>query len=244
MRYFIQVIFLLLAFLVFAPPAGALGSVPILMYHYIGDNPNPKDVARYSLSVSPEKFDAQMDYLSKNGYTPITLDTLYGIFNRQTDAPPKPIVLTFDDGYIDFYTTAFPILKKHNFHAVSFVITGSVGKSYYMNWDQIREIQSTGLVTFEGHASTHKSLTYLNSNQLIKELSESKRVLESQTGYPVNFINYPNGASNEFVRNVALKTGYVGGVGTWYGRASGPSLNLPRIRITGQMTLKDFISRL
>src|SRR3989442_1436741 len=86
-------------------------NVPILTYHYVANNPNPKDTQRDALSVPPTKFEAQMDYLSKNGFTPITLDTLYGIFNKQTTPPNKPIILTFDDGYNNFYTIVFPILK-------------------------------------------------------------------------------------------------------------------------------------
>ncbi len=229
---------------VFASSVEAATTVPILMYHYIGNNPNPKDTARNTLSVSPEIFEAQMEYLSVSGYTPITLDTLYGIFNEQTPAPAKPVVLTFDDGYVDFYLNAFPILKRYNFHSVSFIIIDSVGYGYYMSWDQIKEIQSTGLVTFEAHTLSHRNLTTLNSLKLSKEILESKLVLQSQTGYPVNFINYPSGVSNSRVREAVLKAGFVGGVGTWYGKASEPSLNLPRIRITGQMSLKNFISRL
>lgn len=214
------------------------------MYHYIGYNPNPKDTVRNTLSVTPDKFEAQMSYLAQNGYTPITLDTLYGIFNKQTQAPAKPVVLTFDDGYIDFYTTAFPILRKYNFHAVSFIPTGLMNQGYYMSWAQIKEIQASGLVTFEAHSVTHSNLTSLSTNRLTKELQDSKNVLQSQTGYPVNFIAYPYGASNNLVQQTAQKSGFVGGVGTWFGKATSPSMNMPRIRITGQMDLKTFTSRL
>lgn len=219
-------------------------SVPILMYHYIGNNPNPKDTARNTLSVSPDKFDAQMGYLSKNGYTPISLDTLYGIFNKQTTAPGKPIVLTFDDGYMDFYYNAFPILSKYNFHAVSFIPTGLIGGGYYMSWDQIKQIQKSGLITFEGHTVHHVSLTSLSYEGALKELKVSKETLQNETGYPVNFVAYPNGASNYQVQDLARKAGFVGGVGTWFGKVNAPGTNMPRIRITGLMTIEDFVSRL
>ena len=228
-------------------PTNALAvsiKVPILTYHYIASNPNPKDRQRDALSTSPDKFEAQMDYLAKNGYTPITLDTLYGIFNNQTSTPAKPVVLTFDDGYIDFYTSAFPILRRFNFHAVEFIPTGLIGGSYYMNWNQIKEIQSSGLVTFEAHTVTHANLASLNYAAALKQLKDSKDVLYSQTGYPVNFIAYPYGVSNGSVQSAAKAAGFVGGLGTWYGRSSNPSMNMPRIRISGQMSLKDFASRL
>lgn len=243
-KIFSAALLILTLFFIIPKPAFAQISVPILLYHYIGNNPNPKDTARNTLSVSPDKFDAQMGYLSKNGYTPISLDTLYGIFNKQTQAPGKPIVLTFDDGYMDFYYNAFPILNKYNFHAVSFIPTGLMGSGYYMNWDQIKQIQSSGLVTFEDHTVTHVSLTTLSFDRAYKEILDSKNNLESQTGYPVNFIAYPNGASNNNVYAAAQKAGIVGGLGTWRGKANGPSYNMPRIRITGQMSLADFASRL
>ncbi len=217
-------------------------SVPILMYHYIGNNPNPKDTARNSLSVAPEKFDAEMGYLVSHGYTPISLDTLFAIDSGGVKAPAKPIVLTFDDGYIDFYTTAYPILRKYNFHAVSFIPTGLIGGGYYMKWSQIKEIQGSGLVTFEGHTVSHPNLAGLSGAAALKELQDGKNVLQSQTGYPVNFIAYPYGISNNLVLDLARKAGFVGGLGTWSSRDTGISFNMPRIRISGQMDLKTFAS--
>lgn len=235
---------LLLLFLFTPKITFAALSVPILMYHYVGENPKPADFARNYLSISPQKLEEQLTYLKNSGFTPISLDELYGIFNNQVTSPNKPIVLTFDDGYIDFYTTAYPILVKYNFKAVSFIPTGLIGTSYYMNWDQIKEIQSTGLVTFEGHTITHPNLTVLSSVSALKELKDGRELLQSQTGYPVNFIAYPYGVSNYQVQDLAKQAGFVGGVGTWYGKASTPGINMPRIRITEQMSLADFASRL
>lgn len=244
MRTFLATISALIFVLIFLPKVTFAINVPVLMYHYIANNPNSKDTARNSLSVPPDKFDAQMDYLSKHGYTPVTLDTLYGIFNKQTSVSSKPVVLTFDDGYIDFYTIAFPILRKYNFHAVSFIPTGLVGRGYYMNWDQIKEIQSSGLVTFEAHSVSHSSLTALGNQSLQRELVDSKNILQSQTGYPVNFVAYPFGMSNTRVQSAARNAGYVGGLSTWYGKAWGGSMNMPRIRVSGYWSIKEFASRL
>ncbi len=245
MRYFLLAI-LALFFLSFVPvPAYAQNfRVPILMYHYIAGNPNPKDLARNSLSVPPDKFEAQMTYLSQNGYTPVSLDTLYGIFNNQTSAPAKPIVLTFDDGYIDFYTNAYPILRRFGFHAVSFIPTGLIGGGYYMNWNQIKEIASSGLVTFESHTVTHANLPSLSSVAQLQQLQDSKNIIQANTGYPVNFIAYPGGSTNGTVQYAAQQAGYVGGVGVWYGRAWSPSLNMPRIKVSGFWSIKEFAARL
>lgn len=243
----ILVIFLAFIFLLLLLPENTMAAnikVPILTYHFIGNNPNSKDKARDSLSVSPDKFEAQMDYLAKAGFTPITLDTLYGIYNGLANTPAKPVILTFDDGYIDFYFNAFPILKRFNFHAVSFIPTGLIGGSYYMNWDQIKEIQASGLVTFESHSVTHANLASLKYEALLKQLTDSKNILYSQTGYPVNFIAYPYGTSNTLVYSAARKAGYVGGVGTWYGKVVGGGINMPRIKVSGFWSIKEFASRL
>lgn len=235
---------LLMTFFTLTGSASASQTVPILMYHYVAENPNPSDTARNYLSVSPAKFEEQLTYLKNNGYTAISLDELYGIYNSQIPSPIKPIVLTFDDGYIDFYTTAYPILAKYNFKAVSFIPTGLVGTGYYMNWDQIREIQRSGLATFEGHTITHPNLTVISPAEALRELKEGRETLQSQTGYPVNFIAYPFGISNYQVQDLAIQAGFVGGVGTWLGKAGGPGINMPRIRVNGQMSLENFISQL
>lgn len=238
---------ILLAFFVILVPVNtqaANTTVPILTYHYVDYNPNPKDIARDALSVTPDKFDAQMNYLAQNGYTPISLDTLYGIFNKQVTAPTKPVVLTFDDGYENFHRIVYPILRKYNFHAVAFIPTGLIGTGFYMNWNQIKEIQGSGLVTFEGHSVNHSNLASLSFDKAYKELLDGKNVLQSETGYPVNFIAYPYGSSNANVWSAAKKAGYVGGLGTWYGKAGGPGINMPRIKVSGFWSIKEFASRL
>lgn len=246
MRTILTCFAVLIFLLIFIPKVsfGANFSVPILMYHYVDYNPNPKDIARDALSVNPDKFDAQMDYLSKNGYTSVSLDTLYGIFNKQATMPAKPIVLTFDDGYGNFYRVVYPILRKYNFHAVSFIPTGLIGSSYYMNWSQIKEIQGSGLVTFEAHTVGHINLAGMSFDSAYKQMLDSKNILQSQTGYPVNFIAYPYGASNANAQAAAQKAGFVGGLGTWYGKSWGSSMNMPRIRVSGFWTIKEFASRL
>lgn len=224
-------------------PAGSTG-IPVLTYHYIGNNPNPKDKARDALEVTPDKFEEQMQYLSTNGFTPISLDTLYAIFANKAGRPAKAIVLTFDDGYIDFYTTAFPILKRYNFHAVSFIPTGLVGGGYYMNWSQIKEIQSSGLISFEAHTINHVNLAGLSYKDALRQMMDSKNVLTAQTGYPVNFMAYPYGINNNIVQNAAKEAGYLGAFGTWIGKSAGLGMNMPRIKVSGFWSISEFAARL
>lgn len=235
-------VFIVFLWLIFPKLTFALNPIPILMYHYVGENPNPADLQRNYLSVTPDKFEEQLTYLKNNSFTPVSLDDLYGIFNGQTQSPNKPVVLTFDDGYIDFYTTAYPILAKYNFKGVAFIPTGLIGTGYYMNWDQIREIQKSGLVTFEGHTISHPNLILLTPNEALRELKEGKEMLQSQTGYPVNFIAYPYGVSNYQVQELAKQAGFVGGVGTWPGKSFVPGMNMPRIRVNGNISIGQFAS--
>ncbi len=218
--------------------------IPILTYHYVANNPNPNDRQRDALSVSPDKFDLQMSYLSKNGYTPISIDTLYAIFSHRVISPQKPVVLTFDDGYQDFYSIVFPILSKYNFHAVSFIPTGLMGGSYYMTWSQIKEIQASGLVTFEDHTISHANLASLSYDAALKQMSDSKNELFAQTSYPVNFIAYPYGITNTTVMLAAQKAGFAGGLGTWFSKATGPGFNMPRIKVSGYWSINEFAARL
>lgn len=219
--------------------------VPILTYHYIGNNPNPQDKTRDNLQVTPDKFDSQMRYLSENGYNPITLDTLYAALKGGL-LPPKPVVLTFDDGYIDFYHNAYPILSRFGFKAVVFIPTGLLGQSYYMNWSQIKEIDSSNLVAFEAHSVNHINLVSLSEDQVNYQVRESKKNLEEQLGKSVNFFAYPYGLSNEQTWQAVKEAGFLGGVGTWYGNveSEGNVFDMPRIKISGWLDISEFASRL
>src|SRR5581483_3240766 len=87
--------------------------VPILMYHYIRVNPNPADRLGFDLSVTPEDFNSQMDWLAGHGYHPIDFNDLRAYFAGQRPLPERPVIVTLDDGYRDLYTTAYPILRAH-----------------------------------------------------------------------------------------------------------------------------------
>lgn len=219
--------------------------VPILLYHYIGKNPNPADKARDNLSVDPELFDKQLNYLSQNGFTPISLDALYSAIKGGGQLPGKPVILTFDDGYMDFYYNAFPILKRYNFVSTVFIPTALMDQGYYLTWGQISEMSSSGLVSFQSHSVNHINLNALNIDKLKYQLIESKNILQSKTGKPVNFIAYPYGFSNEIVWEAVKKAGYQGALGTWYGTitSEGTLFDMPRVKIPGGVSVEDFSKR-
>lgn len=213
--------------------------VPILTYHYIGLNPNPADKLRYGLSVTPDNFEAQLTYLKDQGYTPVTLSKLYEAF-AGGEIPTRPTVLTFDDGYMDFFVNAYPILKKFNYPAVSFIPTNLMNQGYYLSWDQIKEMAASGLIGFGDHSADHADLRNLTYTKMVEELKTSRDKLKSETGQNINFVCYPYGYISNTVIAAAKAVGYIGGVTTAAGYATGKSLTTPRININGYTTLNSF----
>jgi peptidoglycan/xylan/chitin deacetylase (PgdA/CDA1 family) len=243
-KYFISGALFVLFSILFTGSVAA-SSIPVLQYHYIGPVPNINDKARKELSVSVESFETQMKFLTENGYEPLTLGYMPYVFGGSLyPSGKKPVVLTFDDGYMDFYFNAFPILKKYGFHAVSFISTGLVGKSYYMTWDQIKEIQRSGLVEFEAHSVNHVNLAQVNSSRLMFELKESKKVLEEEIGHPVHYLSYPFGIYNQRVAGAASSLGYVGGFTERSAKAYTVNLAIPRIKLGGRTSLAEFKNKL
>lgn len=220
--------------------------IPILMYHYIGNNPNPADYQRDALSITPDKFEEQMKYLHGNGYATISLDTFYAALKQRITLPSKPVILTFDDGYIDFYYNAYPILKSLNLHATVFIPTGLVGQKAYLSWDQIKQMHDSGLITYGAHSVHHYNLPALSVESARYEIWESKKELESRLGIPINFMAYPYGTANSYIMELVKKAGFLGSTGTWPGiiQSEGTIYNMPRLRIVGDIDLPAFISKL
>ncbi len=223
-------------------PAARQVRVPILMYHYVRTNPIARDLVGADLSVEPQSFAREMLMLSKAGMHTITFDDLYAALTQGHELPPHPVVLTFDDGYEDFYTAAFPVLQALQMKATSFVITGKAGWKGYMTWDQMREIDRSGLVQFESHTVTHVQLNTITPSKAEQELIDSKSVLETELGKPVKYLAYPSGRFNATVANLAHAVGYEGAVTTQYGslQSSSSLFTLPRVRIPGPEPLWSF----
>lgn len=214
---------------------GTTNQVPVLMYHYIRVNPYADDKVGFNLSVTPYNFAAQLDYLVAKGYHTISLDELGANLLSKTPLPPKPIVLTFDDGYEDFYTAAYPILQKHNMKATNFVITGFVGLPKYLTWQQITEMQKSGIISFASHTVDHYGVTSLTDDQVTYEVTQSKKDLEKHLGYPINWLAYPYGDVNERTAMLTKKAGYLGAFGTKFGtfESTDSMFTEPRVRVGG-----------
>ena len=158
--------------------------VPILMYHAVSDDLWGID----GLFVSPANMEQQLQYLADNGYTPIWFEDL-----AEVEYIEKPVILTFDDGYDDNYTQLLPLLKKYNMKATVFMITGSIGAEHYLTEAQIKEMNESGLVSFQSHSVSHPDLGKCTAEELDKEMQDSKDTIARLTGKEPFVLCYPMG---------------------------------------------------
>ena len=120
------------------------------------------------------------------------------LIRNKRKIPPKTAAVTFDDGYLDNYTQAYPILKKYNIPATIFVVINRIGKHMgnddYMSWAQIKELSESGLITIGSHSMNHPNLSEIESEQEMEsEILESKNILEESLGRKVDLFSYPFG---------------------------------------------------
>ncbi|MCD6138238.1 MAG: polysaccharide deacetylase family protein [Deltaproteobacteria bacterium] len=192
--------------------------VPILMYHMISDDVSRTRIPK--LRVSEKRFRAQMAYLHTKGYHPITLREWLGYRRGSGVCPPKPIIITFDDGYRNFYSTAWPILKKHGFKATVFLVTKYVGGSNVwdrakgepeeklLNLDEIKTLSREG-VEFGSHGHNHQDLTGIPLSEVESDVMASKSVLEGALKTQVVSFSYPYGKHNAKVRWAVKEAGFL-----------------------------------
>ncbi len=187
--------------------------LPILIYHYVEYVTDERDTIRKSLNIEPHIFEAQIKSLRGAGYTFITPAQISQIETGRIKIE-KPVILSFDDGYRDFYTDVFPILKKHNIRAVAYVNPGLLGKLNYMYHDQVREIAQSGLVEIGSHGVSHRSLISLDLKQAEWEIVESKSMLEKELGITITSVAYPYGHYNNAIAELAKSAGYASAITT------------------------------
>lgn len=180
--------------------------VPVMMYHDILPE------KQVSFDVTPAEFEAHLQAIRDKNLTPISLDQLMVHLRTGMPLPPKPILLTFDDGYEGHYTHVYPLLKKYNYPATFSIYTAKVGKKMgrsSLNWEQLREMAKDPLITIAAHSVSHPpDLTKVSEAQLKTELTESKQVLERELGIPIHYFTYPEGKYNQQVANFVQQAGY------------------------------------
>ncbi|SRR5712691_3816821 len=222
---------LVLAAVVTLAPAGAAAApstqaVPILMYHVI-DSP-PAGAPYPALYVPRSEFAGQVSWLAAHGYHEVTLDQVYAAWERGAQLPRKPVVFTFDDGYLPDLTAALPILRKHHWPGVLFLQIGNLAPV------RVRELQGGGW-EIDAHTFTHPDLTMVGSVQLRREIAGSRTWIRGVFHVPCDFFAYPSGRFNAAVVAEVRAAGYRAAVTTMYGLASPRQglYTLDRIRVNG-----------
>lgn len=131
--------------------------LPTLMYHHIQPMEEAKAANHQYLNVAPETFRSQLQYIKNRGYSVVTMSDLINFFDQNTPLPPKPLLITIDDGYKDNYTYAFPILKEFSYPATIFLSTGLMQNGDYLDWSQISEMNGQRIL-LANHTWSHKNL--------------------------------------------------------------------------------------
>lgn len=223
-----------------APEMTTPSTVPIFMYHYIRDYSDGNDPIGVNLSVSPKRFEQQVSWLQSSGYQTVSVHFL----KYPNPISLKPIILTFDDGYQDAYTNAFPILQKYHIMGVFYIIVNKVGTPGYLTWDEISSMQDAGMV-FGSHTLTHPNLETLSIEQIHQELQESKDILSQKLGHLVTDFCYPSGKYNDAVVRELQSDQYETATTTYGGIATTKDdmLTLKRIRIMENTNIQFITSR-
>ncbi len=187
------------------------------MYHYVEHVTDLNDTLRQKLAITPEVLDSQLKTMQQAGYTFMYMSDLADVLDGKKDLPPKPIVLTFDDGYLDFYTGAFPVLKKYHVKSTEYVVSDFIGKPNYMLLPQLKEVQQSGIVEIGAHTKHHIDLRSGDEKRDTNEIAGSKVALEKLFGIPVLTFAYPSGFFNDRVIQIVKDAGFTTGVSTMPG---------------------------
>jgi peptidoglycan/xylan/chitin deacetylase (PgdA/CDA1 family) len=209
--------------------------VPVLCYHHVaepeGDDPG-------GLYVSPRLFNDQLGFLRKSGYSPVTLNQLYDHVAGGDDLPDNPVAVTFDDGYLDNWSYAFPMLVHFEVPATIFIITSKVGEGKprpnledvraetltrealdreyretgedgsYLNWSELSMMQASGLVSLAGHSHTHVDLRGVDRRTALEDLRLSRGMLQEKGGGECLDLAWPFGFHSPSAQRTARVAGY------------------------------------
>ena len=192
-------------------------SIPVLVYHSV-------DNSQSVISITPREFRAQMEYLKYSGYETISLQSFVGCLKTNVKSSQKSVVITFDDGFKNNYSEAFPILRKYGFTATIFLTTNYIGgvcswqrdKSIpeipMLCWDEIQEMNHYG-IDFGSHSCSHSYLTRISNEELKAELINSKSIIEAKLTKPTRFFCHPYGNRDRRTQRMAKECGYLGAFG-------------------------------
>ena len=185
-------------------------TLPILMYHYV-EVPSATTTLK-GLYLDPAIFNDQLETLKKNNYETLFVSELALALRQEKNLGRKTLVLTFDDGYEDFYTQVWPLLRKYNYKATLYVIINRLGTKGYLTRDQVKEMAASGVVEIASHTFNHPDLRRLKNKDANFEIQASKTILEQISGQPVLSLAYPYGYYKTDFFTIASSSNYLAAV--------------------------------
>jgi peptidoglycan/xylan/chitin deacetylase (PgdA/CDA1 family) len=227
------------------PVANRSARIPILMYHHIVVPAPGTDAVGVDLSVPPDVFEAEIKFLSDRGFHTIHLTDVVNSLVNGESLPPKPIVLTFDDGYEDNYLNAFPTLKDFGFVGTFFIISDRPDGAVpgYMNWQQIQEMAAYGM-EIGSHSLDHRfNLGEISASAQWAEIKPSHDAVLQHFPNESPVFAYPSGSYNATTLGFLRQLGYVAAVTSTQGTMQNSSslLELRRVRIRGEWSIENFV---
>jgi peptidoglycan/xylan/chitin deacetylase (PgdA/CDA1 family) len=229
--------------------------IPILMYHSIADSSTP---GFKPFVVTPAQFAEQITYLHENNYIPVTVTQLMRArLENAFVLPERPVVITFDDGFADFFTDALPILKKYDFTATLYISTAFIegtsrwlrnieeGDRRMLTWAQVAEVHASG-IECGAHTHTHPKLDIVSPSKAKTEIATSKKILEDHLGQEVLSFAYPFGYFTARVRQIVQEEGFHSACAVRYkmSRENDNPFSLARLIVEEGISIEAFASLL
>lgn len=229
--------------------------IPILMYHSISQQATPK-FKRFA--VAPALFSAHMAYLHQHAYTPVTVTQLVqALAQGSSTLPARPVVITFDDGFADFYTEALPVLKHYSFVATLYLVTAFINETSrwlqkegealrpILTWEQIASISAAG-IECGGHTHTHPELDTLSLSSAREEIAHCKRLLEQHLGHEILSFAYPFGYHTTSIKQLVREAGYTSACAVKYEMSSETTdpFALTRLIVSADMSVNALANAL
>lgn len=205
------------------------------MYHSISNDPESDAHPYFRTCTSPQRFAEQIKFLRDQGYRTSPLSAITDESKKPEAVTEKRVVITFDDGFRDFYQHAFPVLSEYGFNASVFLPTAFIGSTPLwfkgrecLTWSEIKELSGKG-IQFGSHTVTHPQLRELDAASIRNEIADSKKTIEDKLGCAADSFAYPyafpqtDGDFRKMLRDILNTAGYRTGVCTMVGRANGAS---------------------
>lgn len=221
------------------------GYIPVLMYHNIEDK-----VENNSNTVQTDLFKEQLKALLDNDYTPITFNDLYDYKLGLAGLPKKPFIITFDDGYLNNYTIAYPILKELEVYATYFVSTNYVGVytgNEHFTWEHAKEMEESGFINIQSHSATHSALSTLTKDEVINEIRISFESIEKNLGKrKVKVLAYPQFKNTHDTQNWIKNEGVYFQITNLAKKADlgDKRTNMKRIHVHNNMSPKELLQKI